>query len=61
MEENPEILKITVDISEGNQGIIHLHQNDDPAKIASSFISEHNLDVSIYDNLVNVIKSQQRA
>lgn len=60
MEENPEILKITVDISEGNQGTIRLHQNDDPAKIASGFISEHNLDVSIYDNLVNIIKSQQR-
>ena len=60
MEENPEILKITVDISEGSQGTIHLHQNDDPGKLASSFICEHHLDVSIYDNLVNIIKSQQQ-
>ena len=60
MEENPEILKITVDISENNQGTIRLHQNDDPGQIATNFICEHHLDISIYDNLVNIIKSQQQ-
>lgn len=57
---NPKVLKLLIDISEDVQATILVHQNDDPAELAESFLSEHSLDPSLKANLVKLIKSQQK-
>jgi hypothetical protein len=59
MESNPEILAITIDISETIKGIITVHEKDNPNDLSEEFLLKYSLDKSMKAPLVNVIKAHQ--
>ena len=58
-EGNMELLVMTVEIGDGRQDTIRIHENDDPDKLARSFAQKHSLDPSLQSNLAMLIRQNK--
>ena len=56
---NTELLVMTVEIGDGRQDMIRIHENDDPDKLARSFAQKHNLEASLQSNLAMLIRQNK--
>ncbi|OMJ94831.1 hypothetical protein SteCoe_1850 [Stentor coeruleus] len=56
---NRELLTMTVEIGDGRQDIIAIHENDDPADLARVFADKHGLDDSLMQSLINLIQENK--
>ena len=52
---NKELLVMTVEIGDGRQDVIAIHENDDPQDLARQFAEKHGLDPSLQESLVGLI------
>lgn len=47
---------MTVDIGDGRQDVIHIHEDDHPAQLAHEFALRHNLESSVEQSLSLLIQ-----
>lgn len=56
---NRELLVMTVEIGDGRQDAIAIHENDDPSELARVFAEKHNLDNSLMQSLISLIQENK--
>lgn len=56
---NRELLTMTVEIGDGRQDVIAIHENDNPADLARVFADKHGLDDSLMQSLINLIQENK--
>lgn len=54
-----ELLVMTVEIGDGRQDTIAIHENDDPLQLAKSFAEKHGLEPSLQQSLVSLIQENK--
>ncbi|OMJ67225.1 hypothetical protein SteCoe_35668 [Stentor coeruleus] len=58
-QSNRELLVMTVEIGDGRQDVIAIHENDDPSELARVFAEKHNLDNSLMESLISLIQENK--
>ncbi|OMJ92934.1 hypothetical protein SteCoe_4144 [Stentor coeruleus] len=56
---NRELLVMTVEIGDGRQDVIAIHENDDPSDLARIFAEKHGLDNSLMQSLISLIQENK--
>jgi hypothetical protein len=56
---NKELLVMTIEIGDGRQDTIAIHELDDPIMLAKAFSDKHGLDVSLQNSLVTLIQENK--
>lgn len=56
---NKELLVMTVEIGDGRQDTIAIHENDDPVALAAEFAQKHGLDGSLQQSLIGLIQENK--
>lgn len=54
-----ELLVMTVEIGDGRQDTIAIHENDDPLQLAKAFADKHGLEPSLQQSLVSLIQENK--
>ena len=57
--QGTELLVMTVEIGDGRQDTINIHEKDDCGLLARAFAQKHNLDSSLENNLAMLIKQNK--
>jgi hypothetical protein len=55
LSPNPELVVLNVEVADGLQGNIYVHENDDPYQLAADFASKYHLQPSVQADLANLI------
>ena len=56
-----QLLSMTIEIGDGQQGVVKIHQFDDPEQLAHEFARAHSLNENLERNLVTLISSKKQS